>query len=132
MKLDPAVARRFATFVLFAFLGFLFWRLWEGRGREVELVYDLSRVGRTDLVEMRVALWRDGDIEREAGFFFAGGEGSAPAQQRHRVRLREGRYEGRFVLRFSKAPELRVAVPFSLPRPEPVVLVVAPSASRGP
>lgn len=122
MKLGSTTARRLAFVILVGFLGFLFWRLAERRGSEVELVYDLSRTGRTDLVELRVEIRHDGTLARRAGFFYSRQEGSAPVQQRHLVRLADGQYVASFLLRFAQAPPRRVKVPFRIPQPEPVVI----------
>lgn len=102
--MNPLLARRIATFCVLAFIGLLLWRLTSKAGQDRELVYDLSRVGRTDLVGLQVALRRDGALVREAEYFYRGPEGSAPTQQRHRVRLPDGSYVGTFTLSFRKAP----------------------------
>jgi hypothetical protein len=128
MKLDPVLARRLATLVLVGFLGFVLWRLFESRGSEVDLVYDFSRLGRTDLYELQVTLGQGNDRIREADFRYPPREAAAPLQQRHRVRLRDGRYEAIFVLRFAKAPELKLTLPFEIPAPQggPAVFTLAP------
>lgn len=126
MKIDAALGRRLATLVLFGFLGFLIWRLVGSQGQEVELVYDLARVGRTDLVELRAVLRRDGELVREATFFYAGGEGSAPTRQVHKVKLREGPHEARLTLRFARGPLYDAALPFTAAEGGPVVLPVPP------
>jgi hypothetical protein len=129
MRLDPAKAKRIATLVLVAFLGFLVWRLSVARGTEVDLVYDLSRVGRTDLERLQVELRRGADVERTAEFRYPPGEGQAPTQQRHRARLRDGSYQAVLTLQFRKGAPRTAVVPFTVPPPNegPVVLKVPSS-----
>jgi hypothetical protein len=128
VKLSPILARRLATLLLLGFLGFVIWRLYESRGSEVELVYDFSRLGRTDLQGLGVTLRQGSDRIREAEFRYPPGEATAPLQQRHRVRLREGRYQAVFVLRFAKAPDLRLILPLEVPTPQggPAVFTLLP------
>jgi hypothetical protein len=124
--IDRPLARRIAALIVVGFLAFLAWRLFERRGSEVDLVYDFSRVGRTDLIGLEVALRRGADVVRQATFRYLAREGSAPITQRHRVRLADGSYEVDLVLRFAKGPDLRFSLPLTLPRDGDVILPVAP------
>jgi hypothetical protein len=120
-------ATRVAALVLVAFVGLLFYWVDSRRAKDVELVYDLSRLGRTDLVELHVEIRRSGELVRDARFFYSGGEGGAPSQQRHTLTLPEGAMVAHFGFRFAKAlPETRT-VPFVLPAQSPVVLAVPPN-----
>jgi hypothetical protein len=126
MRISPTLGRRLAALIVVGFLGFLLWRLFAARGSEVDLVYDLSRLGRTDLVLLRAEIRRDSELVRSAEFRYPRKEAMAPTQQRHRIRLPNGSYTADFVLQFGGAPERRATVRFSLPQEGPVLLPVTP------
>lgn len=127
MKLDRALTRRLAGFAVLAFVLGMLWWLDQRRAKDVELLYDLSRIGRTDLAHLRVEVRQGPMLARETEFFYAAREGSAPTHQAHRTKLAPGQYTVRFHMRFAKGTTVVREGALALPAAEPVNVPV-PSA----
>ena len=56
MKMDRVPGRRIAGFVVIVFVAGMLWWMNQRRAQDATLLYDLSRIGRTDLVHLRVEL----------------------------------------------------------------------------
>ena len=127
MALSRLHTRYLGAACLLGFVAFLFYWVQVRAGKELDVVYDLSRMGRTDLVRLRVEIRRGAELVRDAEFHYPAGEGRAPPQQRHRLKLGEGSYVAHFQLRFSHAAAMARVTPFEVTGTEPVIIPV-PSA----
>jgi len=127
MALSRIQSRIVGGVILLAFVMLLFWWYQKKTGKELDLVYDLSRLGRTDLVGLVVELKRDGLLYRRAEFFYPQGEGKAPNLQRHRLKIPDGTYTAHFALRFAKAASVMRESPFVVSGDAAVTIPVPPA-----